>query len=82
MLLRLQSEGIAVDTWVWVAGVVVEWLNLVEVLAWLVGETVLSVENQTELSQRTNLDVTVGHGLRRTVLSPVGVSVRKTVSRE
>ena len=56
VLLWLESEGVGVDTGVGVAGVVVEWLDLVEVLAGLLGEAVLAVEDKAEVSQRTGLN--------------------------
>ena len=56
VLLWLQCEGIAVNAWVGVAGVVVVWLGDVEVLAWLLGEAILAVENQLEVVQGTHLD--------------------------
>jgi len=56
VLLWLQSEGVHIDTWVWVAGVVVEWLSDVVVLTWLSSHAILAVQNQLELGQRTNLN--------------------------
>jgi len=44
----LKREGVRVNTWVWVARVVVERLQLVEVLALLFLETVLAVEDKLE----------------------------------
>ena len=58
MLLGLQSEGVHVDAGVWVAGVVVVGLHLVEVLAVLLLEAILTVEDQLELVQRTHLVAT------------------------
>ncbi len=55
MLLGLQSEGVRVDAGVRCAGVVVEWLDLVEVLAVLLLEAVLAVQDHLELVQRTDL---------------------------
>ena len=61
MLLRVQRKAVAVDTWVRVTGVVVPRLHLVEVLTILLLETVLAVQDQLELVQRTHLQVS-GHG--------------------
>lgn len=55
MLLWLKGEGVVVDTWVGVTGVVIVWLGDVEILAWLLGKAILAVEDQLELVQRTNL---------------------------
>ena len=41
----LEREGVRVDTWRWGAGVVNEWLHLVEVLTGLLFEPVLSIKN-------------------------------------
>ena len=57
VLLWVQSEAVAVDTWVGVAGVVVPWLHLVEVLAVLLLEAVLAVQDQLELVQWADLQV-------------------------
>ena len=73
VLLGLQSEGVGVDTRVRGAGVVVERLDLVEVLAWLGGEAVLAVQDQAESGQRTNLDTVIGTRTDDTILSPEGV---------
>jgi len=54
VLLGLEGERVAVDTRVRVAGVVPEGLKMVEVLAGLVLEAVLTVENNTERSKRTD----------------------------
>ena len=48
MFLWLEREGVRVHTWRWGAGVVHEWLHLVEVLAGLLLEAILAVENQLE----------------------------------
>jgi len=56
VLLGLQSEGVHVDTGVGGAGVVVEGLDLVEVVAVLLLEAVLTVEDHLEQVQRTHLD--------------------------
>ena len=62
VLLGLQSEGVHVDAGVGVAGVVVVGLHLVEVLAVLLLEAILTVQNQLELVQRTHLVATsAGH---------------------
>ena len=44
----LEREGVGVDTWRWGAGVVNEWLHLVEVLTGLLLESVLAVEDKLE----------------------------------
>ena len=80
MLLRLKSEGIAVNAWVGVAGVVVEWLDEVEVLAGLLGEAVLAVENELEGVQGANLargktSCLCAVGSCATILSPEDVGV-------
>jgi hypothetical protein len=54
VLLGLQCERIGVHTWVWVARVVVVGLHLVEVLAVLLLEAVLTVKHQLEGRQWTN----------------------------
>ena len=68
----MESEGVVVDTRVWVAGVVVEWHNLVEELAKLLLEAVLTVEDELELVERTDLETTsLGNGSSwSTLLSP------------
>jgi len=55
VLLWLQGEGVHVDADVWVAGVVVVGLDLVEVLAVLLLEAVLTVQDQLELVQGADL---------------------------
>ena len=62
MLLGLQSEGVHVDAGVGGAGVVQEWLVLVEVLAGLLLEAVLTVQHQLEVVQRTHLHADLGGG--------------------
>ncbi len=62
VLLGLQSEGVHVDAGVWHAGVVHEWLVLVEVLASLLLEAVLTVQDQLEVVQRTHLYADLGSG--------------------
>jgi hypothetical protein len=54
VLLWLQREGIGIHTWVWVAGVVVVGLHLVEVLAVLLLEAVLAVKHKLEGVQWAN----------------------------
>ena len=54
VLLGLEREGVRVDTGVGGASVVVEGLDLVEVLALLLLETVLAVENELELGEGTD----------------------------
>ena len=54
VLLRLEREGVRVDTRVGGASVVLEGLHLVEVLALLLLETVLAVKNKLEGGQGTN----------------------------
>ena len=49
----LKREGVRVDTWHWGTGVVVEWLDLVEVLTTLFLESVLAVKNQLEAFEWT-----------------------------
>jgi len=49
----LEREGVRVHTWVWAARVVVVRLHLVEVLTLLGLESVLTVEDQLEVSQWT-----------------------------
>ena len=77
MLLWLKSEGIAVDAWVWVAGVVIEWLDEVEVLAWLGGEAILAVEDKLEVGKGTDLnagsELGGGAGEGNTILGPEDV---------
>ena len=48
MFFWLEREGVRVHAWRWGAGVVHEWLHLVEVLAGLLLEAILAVENQLE----------------------------------
>ena len=48
VLFWLKRKGVRVDTWHWGAGVVDEWLDRVEVLAFLFLESVLTVEDQLE----------------------------------
>ena len=48
MFFWLEREGVRVHTWRWGAGVVHEWLHLVEVLAGLLLEAILAVEDQLE----------------------------------
>jgi len=50
----LEREGVAVHTWVWVTGVVVVRLDLVEVLTLLGLEAVLAVEDELEVSEWTS----------------------------
>jgi len=54
VLLGLESEGVRVDTGVGGAGVVVEGLHLVEVLALLLLEAVLTVEDELEGGEGTD----------------------------
>ena len=80
VLLWVESEGVVVDTRVRVAGVVVPRLNLVEVLASLLLEAILAVENELELVKRADLKTTIATNgatesrLWSTLLSP-GVEV-------
>jgi len=53
MFFWLESEGIRVHTWVWVTGVVVVGLHLVEVLTLLFLESILTVKDKLELGQWT-----------------------------
>jgi len=63
MFFWLEREGVRVHTRVWVTTVVVVWLHLVEVLTLLGLESVLTVEDQLEISHWTNaLFVEVGSG--------------------
>ena len=48
MFFWLEREGVRVDTWRWGTGVVHEWLHGVEVLAGLLLEAILAVEDQLE----------------------------------
>jgi len=48
MFFWLEREGVRVDTWRWGTGVVHEWLHGVEVLAGLLLEAILTVEDQLE----------------------------------
>jgi len=68
VLLWLQSERIGIHTWVGVAGVVVVWLHLVEVLAVLLLEAVLAVKHKLEAGQGTNRS----SGRRDAILEPGG----------
>ena len=70
MLLGLQGEGVGVDAGVGRAGVVVERLHGVEVLAGLLLEAVLAVEHNLEQVQRTHLD----GGRVAAILDPVAVA--------
>jgi len=72
VLLWVKGKGVRVDSGVGVPGVVVEWLNLVEVLASLLLEAVLAVENELELVKGTNLKATnlCDGGRWSTLLSP------------
>lgn len=60
VLLWLKSEGVSIDAWVRVAGVVIEWLHDVEVLAVLGGEAILAVKNELEGVQRADLAWNLG----------------------
>ena len=53
VLLGLEREGVGVDTGEGATGVVVEGLHLVEILATLLLEAVLAVEDELELGHRT-----------------------------
>src|SRR6056300_12298 len=55
VLFWLEREGVRVHTWVWAARVVVVRLDLVEVLTLLGLKAVLTVEDQLEISQWTNI---------------------------
>jgi len=55
VLLGLEGERVRVHTWVWAARVVVVRLDLVEVLTLLSLESVLTVQDQFEVGQWTNL---------------------------
>ena len=65
VLLGLEREGVSVNTGEGAAGVVLEGLHLVEILAVLRLEAVLAVENKLELGHRT-LDL-LGPGLAAVV---------------
>lgn len=72
MLLGLQCERIAVDTRIRVAGVVHEGLDLVEVLAGLLLEAILSVEDELEAGKRTARHVGNGAAIVcETILEPL-----------
>ena len=75
MLLGLQSEGVHVDAGVGRAGVVVERLHLVEVVAQLLLEAVLTVQDHLEQVQRTHLN-TIECATQQlgALLDPVGVT--------
>ena len=82
MLLGLQSEGVRVDTGVGGTGVVVEWLDLVEVVAVLLLEAVLTVQDHLEQVQRTHLDT--GSSATQdlgALLDPVGVAREDVVAQ-
>jgi len=55
VLLWLESEGVHVDAWVRSTGVVHEWLVLIEVLAELLLEAILTVEDNLKLVERADL---------------------------
>jgi len=73
VLLRLEGEGIAVDTRVRVSGVVPRGLDLVEVLARLLLEAILAVEDELELVERTGglYNVAVGRDAGNRLLDPL-----------
>ena len=75
VLLRLQGEGVHVDAGVWSAGVVVERLHCVEVVAVLLLEAVLTVQDHLEQVQGTNLHAW-GSATQElgTLLDPEGVT--------
>jgi len=73
VLLGLQSEGVHVDAGIWGAGVVQVGHVLVEELALLLLEAVLSVQHQLELVQRTHLVATNSGVAAVTLLNHVGV---------
>jgi hypothetical protein len=80
MLLGLQGKGIAVYTWVGVAGVVVEWLGDVEVLAGLLGETILAIKDELEGVEGTDLNCrkrlgSIDKACSTTILSPEDVGI-------
>ena len=63
VLFWLKRKGVRVDTWHWGAGVVDEWLDRVEVLAFLFLESVLTVEDQLEFGEWTRrvfIELSVG----------------------
>ena len=75
VLLGLQSEGVHVDAGVGGAGVVVEWLDRVEVVAVLLLEAVLTVQDHLEQVQRAHLHTWGGATLElRALLDPEGVA--------
>ena len=74
MLLGLQSEGVHIDTGVRDTGVVVERLDLVEVLAGLLLEAVLSVEDHLEQVQRTDLDAGTVRNVVGALLDPEAIA--------
>ena len=82
MLLGLQGEGVRVDTGVGGTGVVVEWLDLVEVVAVLLLEAVLTVQDHLEQVQRAHLD-TVASATQQlgALLDPVGVTREDVVAQ-
>ena len=54
MLFWLQRKRVRVDTWVWRARVMVEWLHLVKVFTGLFLESVLTVQHQFERTDWTD----------------------------
>ena len=74
VLLGLQSEGVHIDTGVRDTGVVVERLDLVEVLAGLLLEAVLSVEDHLEQVQRTDLDAGTVRNVVGALLDPEAIA--------
>jgi len=65
MFFWFQGETVSVHTRIWVTGVVVVWLHLVEVLTLLGLESVLAVEDKLEIGKWTDtLFVEVGGGRR------------------
>src|SRR5210317_70879 len=54
VLFWLEGERVRVHTWKWVTGVVVEWLDLVEVLTLLLFEAILTVKNKFECRKWTS----------------------------
>ena len=77
VLLGLEREGVRVDTGVGAAGVVVEGLHLVEILAALGLEAILAVENKLELGHRSIRLLSPGNSGRTTSAYDRGASSRR-----
>ena len=78
VLFWLKREGVRVDTWVWGTGVVVEWLDLVEVLTRLLFESVLTVQDQLKRRQWTNR----ASRINRTIFLPCRSGTLSRIDKE